>query len=223
MSSPGGTSPNVRPKGMRTSFSPLPLAPPSSRPSSQRSRTAAPAATPAAAASAAVMDSCTLPNRSTVRTSPEAAEPETRLPGRPSVTRLVTSRASPAASTGGPAARCAATGMKMSRPWKVAVTESSHRSVFVRLTAATTPPASSAAHDSSPLSGPTKTEPLAVATATPRRDVPTPGSTTATCTAFGRYGTVCASTAAPRRISPGGTKCVMSMMRAFGAIWRATP
>ncbi len=44
-----------------------------------------------------------------------------------------------------------------------------------------------------------------VAIAMPRRDVPTPGSTTAQCTAGGRCGAVCASTAAPRATSAGGT------------------
>ena len=59
--------------------------------------------------------------------------------------------------------------------------------------------------------------------ATPRRAVPTPGSTTATCTAGGRYGIVWASTAAPRRTSPGGTRWVMSISRMLGRIRAATP
>ncbi len=85
-----------------------------------------------------------------------------------------------------PAARCAATGMKMSRPWNVgATTGLSHSSRLVRLIAVRAPPAAAAAHDSRPLSGPTRIASPA-ATATPRRSVPTPGSTTATCTAGGK-------------------------------------
>jgi hypothetical protein len=73
----------------------------------------------------------------------------------------------------------------MSRPWNVGVTASSHSALLVRLTAAAAPPAALTAQDSNPLSGPTKTEPPA-ATAIARRGVPTPGSTTATCTAGGK-------------------------------------
>ena len=112
--------------------------------------------------------------------------------------------------------------MKMSRPWNVAVTWFSHSAARVRLTARAAPPAAATAAGSRPLSGPTNTESPA-ATATPRLAVPTPGSTTATCTAGGRYGTVCASTAAPRLTSPGGIRWVTSMMSACGAIRAATP
>ena len=59
--------------------------------------------------------------------------------------------------------------------------------------------------------------------AMPRRAVPTPGSTTATCTAGGSDRTVCASTAAPRVTSPGGTACVTSITRACGAIRAMAP
>ena len=75
--------------------------------------------------------------------------------------------------------------MKMSRPWKVGVTWLSHSSRLVRLNARAAPPAAVTAQDSRPLSGPMNTESPA-ATATPRLAVPTPGSTTATCTAGGR-------------------------------------
>ena len=84
------------------------------------------------------------------------------------------------------------------------------------------PPAAATAQDSRPLSGPMKMPPGALI-ATGRRAVPTPGSTIATCTPAGRYGNVCASTAAPRRTSPGGTRCVMSMIGIPGAIRAATP
>ena len=75
--------------------------------------------------------------------------------------------------------------MKMSRPWKVGVTWLSHSFGLVRLNARAAPPAAVTAQDSRPLSGPMNTESPA-ATATPRLAVPTPGSTTATCTAGGR-------------------------------------
>ena len=57
----------------------------------------------------------------------------------------------------------------------------------------------------------------------PRRDVPTPGSTTAKCTECGRCGAVCASTAAPRATSAGGTWWVTSMTRTSGAIRAIAP
>jgi hypothetical protein len=61
----------------------------------------------------------------------------------------------------------------------------SHSSRLVRLKARVAPPEAVTAQESNPLSGPMNTESPA-ATATPRRAVPTPGSTTATCTAGGR-------------------------------------
>ena len=105
--------------------------------------------------------------------------------GAGSVTSPATSISCPAAASSASAARCAATGMKMSRPWKVGVTRVSHRSRLVRLNARAAPPAAVTAQDSRPLSGPMKTESPA-ATAIPRLAVPTPGSTTATCTDGGR-------------------------------------
>ncbi len=90
------------------------------------------------------------------------------------------------------------------------------------LTAATGPPSSPQVHDSSPLSGPTRTCGPA-ATATPRRVVPTPGSTTARTTDGGRSGTHWASTAAARRTSWGGTWWVMSITGTSGARSSRTP
>ena len=58
-----------------------------------------------------------------------------------------------------PAARWAATGEKMSRPWNVCVVVGSHRSRFVSSRAAVAPPSASAAAGRSPLSGPMRTSP----------------------------------------------------------------
>ena len=72
-------------------------------------------------------------------------------------TRSPASIAGPTSAIGVPAARWAATGAKMSRPWNVCETDSSRQSArFSRTWAATMPPSRSAAGTSSPLSGPTK-------------------------------------------------------------------
>src|SRR4029450_10035773 len=84
------------------------------------------------------------------------------------------------------------------------------------------PPTAPAAHTSSPLSGPTSTCPPA-STATIPRPVPTPGSTTARCTARGRYGTAWASTHAPCRTSWAPTAWVTSITRTSGATLATTP
>ena len=77
------------------------------------------------------MDSWTLPNLSTDITSPSASPSCTRLVGAGRLTRSVTSISSPTEASGVPLPRCAATGAKMSRPWKVADTGCSHNSPFV--------------------------------------------------------------------------------------------
>ena len=102
------------------------------------------------------MDSCTLPNRSTDMTSPSASPSCTRLVGAGRVTRSARSISSPAEARSVPAARCAATGMKMSRPWNVGDTGCSHRSPLVSWKARLAPPSAAIAQDSRPLSGPTR-------------------------------------------------------------------
>ena len=95
-------------------------------------------------------------------------------------------RRRPRRRAGRPPARCAATGAKRSRPWKVAETGSSRHGEAEISTASATPPKRSAAGMSSPLSGPTSSRSSsAVRSATARREAPTPGSTTATCTPGG--------------------------------------
>src|SRR5437773_9063204 len=74
------------------------------------------------------MDSCTLPNLSTDMTAPSASPLCTRLVGAGSVTRSPTSSGEPTDARSVPAARWAATGMKMSRPWKVCDSGCSHSS-----------------------------------------------------------------------------------------------
>ena len=63
----------------------------------------------------------------------------------------------------------------------------------------------------------------AVRTATGSRSVPTPGSTTATCTPMGRYGTAAASETAPSRMANGRIVRVSSRTCASGQIERTTP
>ncbi len=85
-------------------------------------------------------------------------------------------------------------------------------------------PASFAARYITPLSGPTKRAPEAVSSAIGSRVVPTPGSTTATNTVrFGKKRQLCASAIAPAVTDCGGMPCVMSMMRASGAMEASTP
>jgi len=87
---------------------------------------------PSWSASEAAMDSCTLPNLSTDMTSPSASPLCTRLVGAGRATRSLTSIGDPTEAMSVPAARWAATGMKMSRPWKVCDSGCSHRSPLVR-------------------------------------------------------------------------------------------
>ena len=61
---------------------------------------------------------------------------------------------SPAPASGAPAARCAATGAKRSRPWKVADVGSRRCGERATSTASTAPPKRSTASASRPLSGP---------------------------------------------------------------------
>ena len=80
-----------------------------------------------------------------------------------------------------PAARCAATGAKMSRPWNVLLT--GWRKYFSLEIRRTLLFSCRYTMESTPLSGPIKYCPPA-STRIGRRAVPTPGSTTTTCTVF---------------------------------------
>jgi hypothetical protein len=85
-------------------------------------------------------------------------------------------------------------------------------------------PAIATAAAISPLSGATKMpSPSATSTATARRAVPTPGSTTARITpGVATYCTLLASASAPARTSCAGMPWVRSMTLASGAIERMT-
>ena len=114
--------------------------------------------------------SCTLPNRSTRRTSARRLSPSTS--GAAASRRVQSPRdrcGLPASSGAAPSARWAATGANTSRPWKVAETGSRRNGVALTSTAKSTPPAACAAGHSRPLSGPTSTVPLRDRSATPRR------------------------------------------------------
>ena len=91
-------------------------------------------------------------------------------------------------------------------------------------TASTAPPDAATAGSNSPLSGPTNRAPDRPSTAIARRAVPTPGSTTARCTApSGRYSIDEASTSAPEWTSWGGISWVRSITRASGQPRAITP
>src|SRR3984893_4954287 len=117
----------------------------------QRTTIGDPKPMPSRSASEAAMDSCTLPNRSTDMTSPSASPSCTLLVGAGSVTRSATSILVPAEARSRPAARCAATGVKMSRPWNVGDTGCSHSSPLVSWYALVAPPCAATGQDSSPV------------------------------------------------------------------------
>ena len=134
-------------------------------------------------------------------------EQRRRVDGRPHLAR-------PAA----PPARCAATGANTSRPWNVRDTRFQEQRPVGDLVGRRTPPTSSAAKASRPLSGPTRRRPSTVSTTTARRSEPTPGSTTATWTPTGEYGSAWASASAPCSTACGSMPCVRCTTRASGAI-----
>ena len=109
-----------------------------------------------------------------------------------------------------PHTRWAAAGAKRSRPSNVPVGRPSLPRPGSRSMAARTPPSAWPSGTSSPLSGPTNHDGPAwstarsTATATARRSVPTPGSTTAMTTPAPRYGPDRTSMAAPAVTSKGG-------------------
>lgn len=144
---------------------------------------------PSSTAAADGIESCTLPNRSIEITSPSASRFPILLVGGASAIRSAAAISVPATARSVPVARCAATGEKTSLPWNVRDTGLFHRASLVSTTARSAPPSAVMAQDRSPLSGPTRMASPA-ATAIARRAVPTPGSTTATCTPGGIDGSV---------------------------------
>ena len=120
-----------------------------------------------------------------------------------------------------PDRRCAAAGANRSRPWKVS--ESSGRpSLRFVISRTSFSPSRRAAGISSPLSGPTRRAPSQTATMA-RRFVPTPGSTTPTWTAKGKYGTAEYRTNAPCRTSCGRTLWSRSTIVSSESMERMAP
>ena len=111
--------------------------------------------------------SATLPKRSIDQDVRRPRSPSsTRGCGSSTVSSSAGSSGSPASASSAPRARWAATGAKMSRPWKVADTGSSRCGERLMSTARSTPPQRSHARLSSPLSGPTSTRPSLARSAT---------------------------------------------------------
>ncbi|KFZ83823.1 hypothetical protein ED92_07930 [Amycolatopsis sp. MJM2582] len=177
-------------------------------------------ASPASSRSAGLAASWTLPKWSTVSTSATSLPGNTATNGSGSRTR--SSTRGPNSSGGTPSARCAAAEANTSRPWNVDDVTGRRYPGAASSYAAITPVSVSAAGMRSPLSGPTSI-PRSVTTTTPRRAVPTPGSTTARWTDSGRYGAVWASTSAPVLTCCGGISWLTSITRTDGAIRAITP
>src|SRR5438105_2455091 len=120
-----------------------------------------------------------------------------------------------------PDRRCAAAGANRSRPWNVS--ESSGRpSLRFVISRTSLSPSRRAAGITSPLSGPTRRAPSRMATMA-RRFVPTPGSTTPTWTAKGKYGTAEYRTNAPCRTSCGRTLWSRSTIVSSESMERMAP
>ena len=126
------------------------------------------------------------------------------------------SHGSPASPSAAPPASRAATGAKMSRPWNVADTGGSANGERPMSTASTTPPARSAASDSSPLSGPTSNRP----SASPQRDAAPVASDAridhSEMHAHREVRQRATQDQRPGRTSPRGTQCTRSITRASG-------
>ena len=129
----------------------------------------------AASRSAGTPASRKLPNESMKRTVVSSPPSRATGAGKASGTSDSIATVRPTSSNRRPAARCPATGAKMSRPWNVEVVRGSIRSRFSRTRASTAPPRTAAAGRRTPLSGPMRTSPRADRIAIGRRSVPTPG------------------------------------------------
>src|SRR5438552_5551857 len=160
-----------------------------------------------------------LPKRSVCTTAPATAPATARTSGHDSRTGSLTGGPRRAGSR--PLARWAAAGANRSRPWKVRLTTGSRKSASASSKARQSP--SSRNGVNRPLSGPTNTWPAAARTS-PRRSVPTPGSTTARCTVpAGKNGAAASSARAPSVTSCAATSWLTSTSRASRAIPRITP
>ena len=156
----------------------------------------------------------------------DAPSPAPSITGLASGAAAVTSdTGSPTASRPRPEASAAATGAIRSRPWKVRETSAAASGVS-RMSAARSPagsgdravPAAGRIDAgrpllSTPVSGPTS-HACAVSIATRPRSLPTPGSTTSTCTLpAGKAGQAHSLRNRAAAASPGGTAWLTSTMR----------
>src|SRR5438105_2349227 len=149
------------------------------------------------------------------------SKPPFRFFGTPKSKSTKSLTTGPTSLTFVPDRRCAAAGAKRSRPWKVS--ESSGRpSLRFVISRTSFSPSRRAAGISSPLSGPTRRAPSQTATMA-RRFVPTPGSTTPTWTAKGKYGTAEYRTNAPCRTSCGRTLWSRSTIVSSESMERMAP
>ena len=116
-----------------------------------------PSFSPNAASSSCSTSSMTLPKRSTRTACATSSSPSARGERhleRDELVRVASARRRPRGAL--PAARAAATGAKMSRPWNVAEAGSRRWRERPMSTASTAPPNRATASDSRPLSGPTR-------------------------------------------------------------------
>src|SRR5213078_4253542 len=149
------------------------------------------------------------------------SKPPFRFFGTPKSKSTKSLTTGPTSLTFVPDRRCAAAGANRSRPWKVS--ESSGRpSLRFVISRTSFSPSRRAAGISSPLSGPTRRAPSQTATMA-RRFVPTPGSTTPTWTAKGKYGTAEYRTNAPCRTSCGRTLWSRSTIVSSESMERMAP
>ena len=111
----------------------------------------------------------------------------------------------------------------MSRPWKVADTGSSRCGERVMSAAISTPSHSLPGEAEQPVVRADQDAAVAVRSAIARRSVPTCGSTTATWTPTGMYGSVFRNTSAPCLTAYRSIPCVMSTISASGWMPRITP
>ena len=122
----------------------------------------------------------------------------------------------PSSASATPSERCAAAGEKTSRAWNVRDTWAAGKSGFVSSFASSMPPSRRPRAGAARCRGRRRAGRRRVRSASARRPVPTPGSTTATWTPIGMYGSVLASTSAPWRTFCRSIPCVMSMISRVG-------
>ena len=163
--------------------------------------------------------SWTLPNRSIHQTSACSPSVSTAAAETTAGRRPLGSIKSPSSARSIPQARWAATDANTSRPSNVVPWEGRCQAGSLNETARSAPPTMATAGANKPLSGPTRTDcPPPTSTATPRRVVPTPGSTTARTTPGHRYWALRARARPPARTSWEATPWVTSTIRTWGAM-----